>query len=268
MSVLRNIILESLESAFEGVGPTWPTEMEASLLLGHRQGFDGPAYVPVRDYFVLQENSDSWRWALVTPFIEAGTLETLAKSTKIHERTPQKLDKIFRSVFEVVLRNVELLHASGYCHDDIKPDNIFITDTTHWLPGDLGNVRHFAHPWHSTGKIKRENQLADYRLNDVSRLVKTYMSFQRQASGDACGFDDAFWRGEQVWSRLYWQWMDEPLDISATLELSRRMNSSEEVEWKWEGGGGSACLSRKTDMELLATQLHWTITDYWPLRRC
>ena len=170
--ILRNLVPSFLESDFEDYGPHWPTEIEASLVFGTRKGVNGTAFVPVRDYFVLQTESADWHWALVTPFIEDGTLETLADATKVHERTPQKLDITFRPVFNDVLQNLGLLHSSGYCHDDIKPDNIFVADTKHWLIGDLGCVRHFAHPWHGTGRIKREKQWADCVLNDIRRFVK------------------------------------------------------------------------------------------------
>ncbi|KAK5173351.1 uncharacterized protein LTR77_002032 [Saxophila tyrrhenica] len=267
--ILSNDIPGPLIPEFEDFGPKWPTEIEASLLLGNQTGVDGPAYVPVRDYFILKDESTDWHWALVTPYSEAGTLEDLAQSTKFHERTPQKLDKIFRSVFEVVLQNVGSLHTLGYCHDDIKPNNMLVANTTHWLLGDLGNVRDLAHPWHSTGKIKRENHWTDCKMNDVRRLLKTYMYFLREASGAASGFDGAFWKEEQAWSRLYWQWMQQPLAVNGTLELSRAMNSSEEMEWKAEGDAvEGACLRRKTDMELVTTTLRWRPTDFWPLRQC
>ena len=79
----------------------------------------------------------------MTPSIEAGNLLDLAKATRFHERTPQKLDKTLRPVLEATLENLRPLHKAGYCHDNIKPENIFVADTKHWLLGALGSVRHF-----------------------------------------------------------------------------------------------------------------------------
>ena len=104
---------------------------------------------------------------MVTPFTEAGTIEDLAAATQVNERTPQKLDKIFRPVFNALLEALRPLHDAGYCHDDIKPDNDFVAETKHWLLGDIGNVRHFEHPWHTTPRWKRENQWPDCVFNDV-----------------------------------------------------------------------------------------------------
>lgn len=270
-SILRNDLPDALTGDFEGYGPKWPTDIEASLLFGSRTGINGSAFVPVRDYFILQNDRSTWQWALVTPFIEGGTLETLADSTKVHERTPQKLDTIFRPVLDVVLSNLGSLHASGFCHDDIKPDNIFIADTKHWLIGDLGCVRPFAHPWHSTGRIKRDNQWQDCQLNDIRRLLKAYMTFLRRASRDSIAFDAIFLSKEQAWSRFYWRWMEQPLSTGRSVVLSQELDSSKEDEWKsnsiiWTGS--SDCLRRKVDMELEPLSQHWRLTDYWPLRRC
>lgn len=270
-SILRNSLPDSLAEDFEGFGEKWPTDIEASLLIGSWTGVNGTAFVPVRDYFVLNDERSTWHWALVTPFIEDGTLEKLAENTKVHERTPQKLDIIFRPVLEVVLGNLGSLHASRFCHDDIKLDNIFVADTKHWLIGDLGCVRHFAHPWHLTGRIKRDNQWQDCQLNDIRRLLKTYMTFLRRASRDTEAFDRSFVGKEQAWSRFYWRWMEQPVSAAKTLVLSQDLDSNDEHEWQSEDSASTrdtVCLSRKVDMELEPMPLHWRLTDYWPLRRC
>ncbi|KAK3718829.1 hypothetical protein LTR37_004745 [Vermiconidia calcicola] len=268
----RNPIPQALAGDFEDFSWKWQAEIEASMLLGSWKNGNETAYVPLRDYFILDSEEDSqWHWAIVTPFVEAGTLENLATATKIHERTPQKLDKIFRPVFDKVLENLQGLHAAGYCHDDIKPDNIFIADTKHWLLGDLGSVRHIEHPWHATARWQRENQWADCALNDVRRLLKTYLSFLRDASGDSSNFGQALYAEEQAWSKMYWQFMRNPISDEATLHLSKFHDPAEEPEWKLDTASAvveDACLRRKIHLELRTMVLHYQLRDWWPFRRC
>ena len=136
---------------------------------------------------------------MVTPFIEAGTLMNLAEATKVHERTPQKLDKIFRPVLTSVLEGLKPLHKAGYCHDGIKLENIFAADTKHWLLGDLGNFRHFGHRWHATWRLKREYQRADCELNDVRRALKANISFLRERVRGSSGVGSSFpWQGSSL----------------------------------------------------------------------
>ena len=275
--VPRNPVPTELAYDFEDYTEMWQVEIEASLHFSEWRNGNETAFVPVRDYFILESGSEAngkkWEWALVTPFVEDGTLETLAKSTQVHERTPQKLDKIFRPVFDKLLESLKLLHDSGFCHDDIKSDNIFIADTKHWLLGDLGNVRQFEHPWHSTRRVKRENQWSNCVLNDVRRLLQTYMTFLREACGNSVDFDREFYREQQAWSKLYWAWMRQPVNISATQDLSQGYDSSKDPEAKAESGEidpttRRSCLQRKIDLELTSTTLHFWVSDYWRLRAC
>lgn len=251
----------------------WQAEIEAGLHFGDWKNGNESAFVPVRDYFVLESGPQEWNWAFVTPFVEDGTLESLAKRTTIHERTPQKIDKIFRPTFEKLLTSLKLLHDAGFCHDDIKSDNIFIANATHWLLGDLGNVRHFEHPWHATRRWKRENQLSNCVRNDIRRTLKTYMTFLREAAGNQLDFDREFHGSQQAWNSLYWSWIEQPLDTSATLDLSSEHDPRRETEWKpdWTGRlteRQQACLERKVDVELTTMTVHLGPWDHWPLRAC
>ena len=251
----------------------WQAEIEAGLRFGNWKNEKENAFVPVKDYFILNTGADLWKWALVTPLVEDGTLESLAKRTKVHERTPQKLDKIFRNAFERLLSSLKLLHDIGFCHDDIKSDNVFIANATRWLIGDLGNVRQFDHPWHGTRRWKRENQWSDCVFNDIRRTLKTYMTFLRHSCGKQADFDREFYSSQQAWSSLYWAWMGQPLPVSSTLELSRMHDPRHELEWKPDPGGPLSarqeeCLARKVDIELETTTLHLRPWDYWPLRAC
>lgn len=109
---MRNFLPAHLLPAFEEFTDKWPAEIEAGLLLdgGAHGNVSEQAYVPARDYFILDTGSRGWQWAMVTPLIEGSTLSHLAESTKAYERTPQKLDKVFRPVFNRLLEQVAKLH--------------------------------------------------------------------------------------------------------------------------------------------------------------
>lgn len=241
----RNEVPDEFGSAFEGQPSKWPTEIEATLRLAgmHVDGVDEQFYdsvglLPALDYFVVASaNTDDAvpaHWHLVTPYISAGTLEHLAKALRRTgpKTNIQDLDRIFRPSFDRVLAVVGDLHARGYCHDDIKPDNIFVVNETGWILSDLGNVREIAHPYHDTADWSGKGQWADCRANDLRRLLSSYLTFLRLAVGDsrdannnndtAVGidspvFDVEFLRRHQAWSRMYWDFVSHPVASAEAL---------------------------------------------------
>jgi serine/threonine protein kinase len=247
----------------------WPNEIEASLLLGDSRADNHGAFVPVLDFFLLHTQDQSWHWALVTPLIKEGTLLSLASRIRAKGgNSIQKLDEEFRPVLHRTLDALGSLHGRGYCHDDIKADNLFVLNPQHWLLGDLGQVRQFAHPWHETKTWSERNQWSDCRLNDVRRLLKSYLVFLREASADPQAFDLAFSQGSESWGRLYWSWMDKPILAEHTVELSRRIGLEVEVEQVSEQKMHSLgmCLRWSVERELRCTsiQLHWhEFLSYW-----
>lgn len=216
----------------------WPPEIPVSLLLGglRRQqdhastGSAQSGFLPVLDYFLLPApgNSHPGEWYLVTPFLKSGTLEHLAKRLQHgdHPLGPEEVDARFRPSFNRLLRTLDVMHTEhDLCHDDIKMDNIFITsqmvpaeatvntssrlaheEDANWLIADLGNARQPSHSYHSSLLWARDNdQHADCRVNDVVRLVKSYMFFLQSASSarkDA--FNEPFLTASAPWSQLYW----------------------------------------------------------------
>lgn len=214
-NIARNEIPSKfLTSEFAEFTTTWPTEIEAGLLLGN--GSVGATYVPVIDYFILQ-NEERWSWALVTPCISGGTLINLAASERRRKKTVAHLDEIYRPMLTHLLAALVPLHAANLCHDDIKPDNTFIEAKDQWLIGDLGGVRHTEHPWHSTATWQIQNQWPDCRLNDIRRTLKTYLWFLREASGDEVKFDLQFWNRSTSWSMMYWNYIQNPVDIESMM---------------------------------------------------
>ncbi|KAG6367773.1 hypothetical protein INS49_001968 [Diaporthe citri] len=210
----------------------WPPEVPISILLGglseqHDAAIpDRTDFLPVYDYFLLPTGDGTpGQWHLVTPFLETGTLEHLARRVQ-NESTLQTADDVdmrYRPSFSRLLKALSTMHSQQLCHDDIKMDNIFVTDSAqpsgntsstpsekeaHWLLGDLGNARQPNHSYHSSLLWAHDNgQNTDCRVNDVVRLLKSYLLFLQAAvtagdSGNA--FNAAFLAASARWSRLYW----------------------------------------------------------------
>lgn len=234
----------------------WPPEIPVSLLLGGLADTTRPHeltvpdnvhFVPVLDYFLLPTAEDdeqqSGEWHLVTPFLSSGTLNHLAKRLRHLEPslTTDELDAHFRPSFHRILEALDIMHSQhNLCHDDVKLDNIFVTDylsapveapghtsysadatkDTHWLLGDLGNAREPSHGYHTSLLWSHDNgQHADCRVNDLRRLVKSYVLFLQAATKRSATHRDAFVQSfltaSAPWSRLYWYTMNRNYD---TLE--------------------------------------------------
>ena len=205
----------------------WPTEIPATLLVGSEPGF-----LPARDaFFASPSPSEVAQWHLVTPLAEGGTLQSLAR--QVLQDAPegdlsiQSLDSRFRPKFNDMLQAIQNLHEQGLCHDDIKPDNIFVGTSMAagedgpWIIGDLGNARHILHPYHTSRVWTQSNsQLPDCRANDALRAVKTYLQFLRQISSTSSAmrpdedFDSALPEAKEPWARLFWLADDAGNDLS------------------------------------------------------
>lgn len=218
----------------------WPTEISASLILGgggnvvgaedeaHNRITKETTFLPVTDYFLSPEvDGKEARWHFITPLLPLGGLGKLAK--RFHEEdkvyTARQLDVMFRPSLEHLLLGLDEMHMTHeLCHDDVKLDNIFVASpaasndqvegddhiptankTTHWLLGDLGNVREISHPYHSSILwLASKKNLSDCRANDVVRLLKVYMTFLRRSVQDQALFDKEFFEGAEPWSALFW----------------------------------------------------------------
>jgi serine/threonine protein kinase len=209
----------------------WPPEVPVSLLLGglsHQRDAaisDRTGFLPVYDYFLLPTgDSNPGQWYLITPFLKTGTLENLAEriQNQSTSQTAEDVDSRYRPSFNRLLKALRTMHQYELCHDDIKMDNIFVTDSAqpsgntsspsekgaHWLLGDLGNTRHANHSYHTSLLWAYDNgQNTDCRTNDVVRLLKSYLLFLQAAGGpgvSGIAFNRAFLTASASWSRLYW----------------------------------------------------------------
>ncbi|KAF2461775.1 kinase-like domain-containing protein, partial [Lineolata rhizophorae] len=153
----RNAVPDAVGEVFAWRQSMWPAEIPALLLLSgfggknwtakvHESGSHGSGYVPILDYFLVTRNerneSVAPQWHLVMPLVQRGTLQSLAGRVRAENpQPPHELDLSLRPTLRRLLRTLADLHARGYCHDDVKLDNVFALSRTHWLLGDLGNVR-------------------------------------------------------------------------------------------------------------------------------
>jgi serine/threonine protein kinase len=205
----------------------WPTEIPASLLLGGKLSLTNrmmlnSKFVPVLDFFLSPDSGDSLgEWHIVYPYFESGNLAQLATRIQKRNMTFRDIDRLFRPSLDNLLEALDIMHTKhNICHDDIKLENLLVTnpinstEDTSWLIADLGNVRQPSHPYHLSSLWTDNDQIADCRINDATRLLKTYLSFLRQASLNLSSkkayssslevFDAAFYGCQEPWSRLYW----------------------------------------------------------------
>jgi hypothetical protein len=215
----------------------WPTEIPASLRFGglsrpvhlsdtgsrrdSNTTFDG--FLPVKGYFMASTTpGNPAEWHLVTPLLK-GNLNTLAKqlSTSAKPTTFREVDALYRPAFDGLLRSMVRLHSAGFCHDDIKPANIFVQDELHWVVGDLGNVREVSHPYHTSKMWEDNNQLQDCRANDVVRALQSYLKFVQSSASNSDEFNAAFYEGSEPLIGLFWWTLANAQSMSAE-ELRRR----------------------------------------------
>lgn len=206
----------------------WPTEIPASLQFGGSAADEANAtkngFLPVRAHFMASTMpGEPAEWHLVTPLLKGGNLRSLANNLS-SEETPvaySQVDARYRPAFNQLLENLGTLHRAGYCHDDIKPANIFVQDESYWAIGDLGNIREVSHPYHSSRIWKDNDQLEDCRANDVLRALQTYLKFIQSSVADENDFNAALYEGQTPLSRLFWWTLTDAPHMSAS-ELRQR----------------------------------------------
>ena len=151
----------------------WPTEIPASLFFRnwrlethdeklfskHQHSDQRLDTVPSLDYFLVHGQESRWdppKWQLVTPYLGIGdgegTLSDFAEHLKKKRKTYEELDTTFRPGLYRLLKSLARMHsrtlvrsvlkpsfqrAKFQCHNDIKPDNIFVQPGNNWLIGDL-----------------------------------------------------------------------------------------------------------------------------------
>ncbi|EUC30336.1 hypothetical protein COCCADRAFT_104236 [Bipolaris zeicola 26-R-13] len=234
---------DTVRSPFRNCAPPsypidrWPTEIPATLYFGGSTSTaangtddDGNAkprykgFLPVKAHFIASNSPGSpEEWHLVTPLAEGGDLLTLAQklSTDPSIKSYRTADVLYRPAFNRFLSILAAVHNAGYCHDDVKPTNIFLQSPSDWLLADLGNVREVGHPYHTSRIWRDSKQIPDCRSNDVVRALKSYLKFLQQSIPNQDNFNTALLQGEEPISKLFWWAMADEEDIRAE-ELQRR----------------------------------------------
>ena len=263
-AVGRNRVPAKLRPLFKDITNTWPSELDATLSIPTTLGNES-AFVAAHDYFIYREDGaepDQWSWALVTPFISGGTLVKFAHQLHESPKTADQFDLDYRPTLDRLLDDLHALHEVGYCHDDVKPQNLFIEGRKLWLLGDLGNTRDYGHPWHNTHQWHRRNQWSDCRLNDVRRALKSYLFLLRTACDDPTQFDRDFLAGVKPWSRMYWQFVHKPIYSSDDGSIAGQAHLSFDFGGVPSGHGtylGNALRKILVDWELRPTALWWKL---------
>lgn len=196
----------------------WPTEIPASLHFGNHMsdentnhssvssGATPEGFLPVKAYFLANSSTSLPEWHLVTPLLRQGNLDNLARRIREDDepRSFRELDAQYRATFHQLLQILGNMHRAGFCHDDIKPNNVFIDDNSQWVLGDLGNLRHVSHPYHSSRIWTDNRQILDCRANDAIRALKSYLQFLRAAATDTDTFDAELFLRKESFSELFW----------------------------------------------------------------
>ena len=217
-------IAARLKSEHNITATQWPVDIAATL----RNYGNAPLTIHALDAFLVTPSpADTLPWKLVLPLYSSGSLDAAADALSFLNLSATTIDRLYRPRFRTVLLALTQMHAAGFCHDDVKIDNIFLRDEAHgMLLGDLGQTRPLDHPWHS--------QWRDCRLVDYHRTWRTYLVLLREGARRDGEFDELLIRREAEWAAAYWAWTKNPMPVMDDEFWGKEMGG--EVEMPVEGG--------------------------------
>lgn len=236
----------------------WPTEIPASLYFGgveRNTTSMGNGFLPVRSAFKADCSSTQAEWHLVTPLVNGGSLKSLASRIRKLHKSYREVDELYRPAFERLLYSLQGLHEAGYCHDDVKPDNIFVADNTNWLWGDLGNLRQLSHPYHESLLWAENKQLSDCRANDALRALKSYLQFVRDSAADVNAFNAEFFKSNAPLTTLFWWALASTSQLSAAELRAKSAGCSPVQRDDACGGDVSEYLPKHTQLGQILRRL-------------
>ena len=197
----------------------WPSDITATLRRynnGLSAGSGEDLTVNAIDAFYVPSNStDPSRpllWKMVLP-LYAGALDSPTEALSYLNMSTSAIDFLYRPRYRTVFEGLARMHTtrdpalnnSGFCHDDIKLDNLFLRNEQHEIVlGDMGQTRTLDDQFHR-GWI-------DCRLVDAHRAWKSYLVLIRDASMRGRGpseFDAQFATRTTEWAAAYWRWVEE-----------------------------------------------------------
>ncbi|KAL8652454.1 MAG: hypothetical protein Q9226_004266 [Calogaya cf. arnoldii] len=285
-TLYRNPLPEPIHQALSAEEVNyWPAKIPATILLGglalrpldgdplskRGLGSENLDMLPALDYFLVRRNtwhSSSLTWHLATPYLGKGTLSHLAENLEVKNQTFNDLDRALRPGLYRLLGSIARLHKLGVCHNDVKPDNIYVEDELHWLLGDLGNVREIEHHYYSTPQWHLEGQWADCQTNDVRRALISYLDLIRRASADTEAFDQQLMCRSSALAQLYWAFKEKPIsaeELLHRLEIGQWNAPKERVgECPCLAGNPFWSLREPSTLQMVNSELRWsTVSSRW-----
>ena len=221
------------------VAAVWPADISSTLRAYPRDHLGRAVTIHATDVFyvptagALAARDPPQPWRLVLPLLATGSLDGLAEPLALLNVTAGAVDGAYRARFAGVLGALARMHARGFCHDDVKPDNVFLRNAAHeMLLGDMGQTRPLVHRWHAGWR--------DCRLVDAHRAWKSYLLLLRTGAArdaGAAGFDALFVAREADWAKAYWEWARMP-QPTLPQDMQRRVRGHE-ARGFWDSAPGN-----------------------------
>ncbi|KAF8544573.1 hypothetical protein BDD12DRAFT_872815 [Trichophaea hybrida] len=226
----------------------WPVDISATL---RRYNAKSPMaddltvhpidvfYVPRPEIELGPRERAPLPWRMVLPLYNSGSLDFAQAALAYLNLTTTEIDFLYRPRYKTVFEALGRMHttmelesnATGFCHDDIKIDNLFLRNEAHEIMvGDMGQSRPLSHAYHK--------KWYDCRLVDAHRAWKTYLVLLRGASDRSNGtseFDEQFMSQTTEWAAAYWNWMEDELILPEHMFPKFETLEGEEEEDEDEG---------------------------------
>lgn len=114
---------------------------------------------------------------------------------------PMSWSRGYRLALDVA-RGVAAVHAAGFVHRDIKPDNVLLDRSQNAVLGDFGLARHNSSPsTHDTERVPNQN----VEITQEGAMVGTpaYMAPEQMIGGQATPASDQFALAVTLWELLF-----------------------------------------------------------------
>lgn len=214
----------------------WPCDINATL---RRYNNDSSSLTgedltthAIDAFYVPSNSTDKSRpllWKMVLP-LYGGALDSPTEALSYLNMSTTAIDFLYRPRYRTVFEGLARMHTTqdpllnntGFCHDDIKIDNLFLRNGLHEIIlGDLGQTRTLDDKFH--------NGWVDCRLVDAHRAWKTYLVLIRDASMRGRGpseFDAQFVTRTTEWAAAYWRWLEKERTVPQHM-----IDAQADAEW-------------------------------------
>lgn len=199
-------------------------------------------YVPRTEKELGPKERPPLPWRMVLPLYSSGSLDSAAAALAYLNLTTADIDFLYRPRYKTIFEALGRMHttvepesnATGFCHDDIKLDNLFLRNEAHEIMvGDMGQTRSLSHSYHK--------KWYDCRLVDAHRAWKTYLVLLRNSSARNNGtseFDEELMAQTTDWADAYWNWLES--DLTLPQHMVPELDDMEEEEEEEGAGAGNS----------------------------